>query len=88
MQSLAFSYRLGLTTVSNVIRQAVNVVWEILSPIHIKFPETASDWLAIADGFHERSWVAGWKTYHNCCSTKLWLNLFQLQPWVLSLLCS
>lgn len=44
------SYRRGLSTVQNVIRETCNVIWEILSPIYVKVPDQ-DDWKKIENEF-------------------------------------
>lgn len=48
--SVALHYRLGRSTVSNIIYETCDAIWEVLQPIYLKGPGGPSDWLSIAKG--------------------------------------
>ncbi|XP_036317587.1 putative nuclease HARBI1, partial [Rhagoletis pomonella] len=50
MKSIAWSYKLGITTVRNIILETCEVIWQILSPIYMSEP-TESQYKDIADDF-------------------------------------
>ena len=52
-QSLSLSYRIGKATVSKVVRETSDAIYEVLSPIYMQPPKTQEDWLAIAKDFQE-----------------------------------
>lgn len=43
MQVVAWSFLIGKTTVSVIVRETCAVIWEVLSPIYLKTP-TIEDW--------------------------------------------
>lgn len=53
-RSLAFVYRLGAATVSNIVSDVCMVLWSKLSPVYMKQPQNAQEWLQIAAEFQER----------------------------------
>lgn len=54
MASLAFAYRIGKSTVCNIIRETCDVLWETLAPLYVRFP-TEDEWTQIAAEF-ESQW--------------------------------
>ena len=48
--SVALHYRLGRSTVSNIIYETCDAIWEALQPVYLKAPGGPSDWLIIAKG--------------------------------------
>lgn len=54
MQSLAWSHKMGISTVHIIINEVVRAIWDVLSPIYLKKP-TTEDWLKIASDFN-RKW--------------------------------
>nr|CAI5818727.1 unnamed protein product [Callosobruchus analis] len=63
MTTIAWKYHMGQSTVSRVVRETTEAIWEVLSPMYLKPPTVQEDWLAIADGF-ERQW-----NFPNCIGT-------------------
>lgn len=53
LQELAFSHYLGLTTVSNVIKETTIVIWETLQPMVLPEP-TKEQWKIISQEFFNR----------------------------------
>lgn len=51
--SLAGDFRLGITTVSKIVKQMLPVLWHVLQPLHMK-PPTTEDFKEIADQFYKR----------------------------------
>lgn len=54
MQSLAWNFHVGLSTVHYIIYETCEALWDILSPEYLKTPNTKEDWLAISEGFNRR----------------------------------
>ena len=52
-KSLSFAFRIGTTTVSNIISETCDVIRQVLGVKFLKAPRCPSDWLEIADGFEE-----------------------------------
>ena len=51
-QSLSFSYRVGKATVSKILRETSDAIYNALSPIYLSTPST-NDWIEIAKDFEE-----------------------------------
>ena len=51
---MAFNYRMGIQTVSNIVLEVCDAVWEKLSGSYMKMPETEEDWKLIAGNFEQR----------------------------------
>ena len=52
-QSLSFAYRIGKATVSKIVRETCDAIYEVLAPTFVRSPKTKADWLAIARDFRE-----------------------------------
>jgi len=61
-QTISFSYRLGVTTVHNIVKETCKAIWEIVGPKFLAVPNTHCEWTAIADEFY-RMW-----NFPNCIS--------------------
>jgi len=48
---VAFSYRMGRTTVHNIIKETCSAVWDILGPKYLTVPCTEEQWTNIASDF-------------------------------------
>ena len=48
--SISLHYRLGRSTVSNIIYDTCDAIWEVLQPLYLKAPSGPSDWRRIAKG--------------------------------------
>ena len=55
MQTIAFSYRLGHSTVCNIIKDTCDALWCVLAPEYLRTPSCADDWTKISEGFY-RYW--------------------------------
>ncbi|XP_066910825.1 putative nuclease HARBI1 [Clytia hemisphaerica] len=53
-QSLSFSYRIGRTTVSNIISEVCQAIYECLKNDYLRQPETSEEWKEIANQFQEQ----------------------------------
>ena len=53
-QSLSFSYRIGKATVSKIVRETCDAIYEVLRSKYLRTPTTA-DWVSIAEDF-EQMW--------------------------------
>lgn len=54
MTSIGYSFLVGTTTVSNIVKETCSVIWNILSPVLLKLP-TEEEWKNIANDF-SRQW--------------------------------
>lgn len=61
MTSLSFEFRVGVSTISNIIRTTAEAVYDALSPKVLLINPTQEDWLKVAKGFEQK-----WNMY-NCC---------------------
>lgn len=52
-KSLAFSYRMGCSTVASIIPEVCIALWDTLSPLYMSAPKEQRDWEIIADGFKQ-----------------------------------
>ena len=55
MQTIAFSYRLGHSTVCNIIGETCDALWNVLYKKYLKTPSNQTEWKRISDGFY-RAW--------------------------------
>ena len=54
-QSLSYSYRLGKTTVRNIINETCDAIYKCLEQEYLNSPKSKEDWLEIANKF-EKTW--------------------------------
>lgn len=54
MRELHYSFRLGQTTLSTIIKEVCTVIWDKLQTC-LSLPATANDWMKIADGFEKHA---------------------------------
>jgi len=54
MMELHFSYRYGVSTISGIIRQVCQAIWQIMKNMCIPAP-TEEQWLEVAEGFENRA---------------------------------
>ncbi len=52
-QSMAFNFRLGRTTVCNIIQETCEAIWIALNQDFLPSPQSEQDWKAIAAKFNE-----------------------------------
>ena len=52
-QSLSWSFRLGRTKVSKIVRETCEAIWKVLSPIYLLPPLTEQEWKQISNDFEE-----------------------------------
>lgn len=48
-QSMSYNFRLGRTTVHNIVKETYIAIWEALSETYLKQPTTSEEWEKIAD---------------------------------------
>lgn len=53
MQEIAWGYRIGHSTVHQIIKETCQVLWDVLSPSQLPIP-TRTDWELISHGFFQR----------------------------------
>lgn len=63
MQTLAWHFNIGLTTVHKIIHETFRAIWDVISPEYLKSPSTEEGWLTIASGFESR-----WNFPHCLCA--------------------
>ncbi|XP_012556431.1 uncharacterized protein LOC105844390 [Hydra vulgaris] len=54
-QTQPFYFRLGRTTVCNIINETTKAIWDDLQPSYLKAPESSDEWEKIANEF-ENEW--------------------------------
>ena len=52
-QSLSFAFRIGRSTVSGIIRETCEAIYNILAPIYLKPPSSPQEWKKISKEFEE-----------------------------------
>lgn len=52
-KTLSFTFRIGATTVSSIVRETVKAIWDIFQPLHMKVP-TETDFKNIAKEFYKK----------------------------------
>ncbi|XP_023213250.1 protein ALP1-like, partial [Centruroides sculpturatus] len=62
-RSLSYSFRVGRTTVTKIVRETSFAIWNRLKGTYMKVPQTEEEWQNIAEGFLER-----WQL-PNCCGS-------------------
>ena len=50
-QTLSYSFRLGRMTVSNIIKDVCDAIYDVLSPIYLKPPASVDEWKCISNDF-------------------------------------
>ena len=53
-QSLSFSFRIGRSTVSNIVRETCEAIWNVLKKDYLKAPSSTNEWVEIANGFYDK----------------------------------
>ncbi|XP_032688981.1 protein ALP1-like [Odontomachus brunneus] len=53
MTSMSYQYLVGVTTVSNIIRETCTVIWDSLRPLVLPGQLQEKDWIDIANGFEK-----------------------------------
>ncbi len=53
-RSIAFSYRVGATTVGKILCECSQILWERLAPHYMKIPGDSEEWKIIAANFDEK----------------------------------
>ena len=76
-QSLSWSFRLGRTTVSKILRETCEA--KVPSPIYLRSPSTEEEWKQISNDFEEI-----WNLPHGIGTIDgkhiaIWIKIFQLQ---------
>lgn len=46
--TIALHYRLGRSTVSNIIYETCDAIWKVLQPLYMKKPDGPREWKTIA----------------------------------------
>lgn len=54
-KDLHYAYRVGVSTISNIIKEVTNAVWNNLHGEFMTLPNTISYWKYIANGFNTRA---------------------------------
>ena len=54
-QSLGWAHRIGKATISKIIKETNNAIWEVLKEVYLKPPQEVADWKAISKEF-ENLW--------------------------------
>lgn len=72
---LHFEFLMGISTISMIVRETCEILWNILQPIEMAVP-TIDDWLDIATGYFEKTQfpncIGAVETYSFGMSKKPW----------------
>ncbi len=60
-QTISVSYRMGISTIQEIVRDIAEAIWDIVMPEVMPPPRTPAEWNRIANRF-ERKWQ-----FPNCC---------------------
>ena len=52
-QSMSFQYRIGRSTISGIIHETCQAIWEALHEVYLKPPSNKNDWKEISKEFEE-----------------------------------
>ncbi|XP_035206311.1 uncharacterized protein LOC118181308 [Stegodyphus dumicola] len=52
---LAYTFRVSKSSVSHIIRETCDVIWQVLQPLVMAIPASSDEWAVIAEGF-EYKW--------------------------------
>ena len=52
-QTLSYNFRVGRTTVSNIVKEVCDAIYNVLSPLYMNAPSTQDEWKHIAEDFEE-----------------------------------
>ena len=52
--SLSFGYRIGKSTVSQIISETCKAIYKVLSPVYFRTPVSAEEWLNIAKSVEDQ----------------------------------
>lgn len=83
MTSLSYSYRIAQCTISKIIPETCEAIWDLLKEKVLLVP-TEENWHRVADDFEMRCQfplyrLYRWKTRCHSGTTSQWLNILQLQ---------
>ena len=53
--SMAFSFRMGCSTVCNILTETFKAIWQALTPEYVMTPAGESEWKGISSQF-KKSW--------------------------------
>lgn len=53
MQSIAWKYHVGHSTVHAIVKETASAIWDVVSKTYLKPPSKEDDWLSIAKDFDE-----------------------------------
>ena len=46
-QSLSFAYRIGIATLSKIVQETCDAIYEVLAPTFVRSPKTKADWCMV-----------------------------------------
>ena len=53
--SLAFDFRMGISTVCSIVKETSDAIWQALQPLFVQVPSNALEWKRVSDDF-QRMW--------------------------------
>lgn len=73
--SLAFQFRLGVATISNIIPEVCDAIWNRMGPLYMRAPESAEDWKLISANFWQK-----WQ-FPFCLGALDGKHIVMMKPW-------
>lgn len=52
MTTISLFFRIGKSTLYNIIPEVCNAIWKILQPIYLQCPQEEDEWIRIAEEFN------------------------------------
>lgn len=51
--SISFGFRVGRSTVSKILKETCEVLWEVLQPVYVRAPSSEEEWKGISRHFEQ-----------------------------------
>ena len=51
---LSFNFRIGLQSISRIVKETCKAIWDNLKPLYLILPKTAEEWHQISTLMHNR----------------------------------
>ena len=48
---MSFNFRIGRSTVCNILKKTSEIIWDVLQPQYVKAPSSEEEWMGISDQF-------------------------------------
>ena len=68
---MSFSFRIGRSTVHDILKETCKVIWDVLQQQYVKAPTTPDDWVSISSQF-EKIW-----NFPHCIGTFMHMHVIK-----------